>query len=378
MAAQFESIGALGPLLKSQGIDYGKLGLLIGMYLAPGVLLALPGGALIQKIGDKKALILCLSSMTIGGVLALSPDWNAQLLARLISGAGGVILTVAATKIIADEFADRHLATAMGIFVNSWPCGIAISLILLPRIGEAFGLYAASLLDLSFQIAVLVAVAAFLPKPIAQASPLLRAIPSPRSVIAVCIAGAIWGIANAAFATLFGFGPAMLSEKGYAASAAASLVSVVLWVTILAIPLGGVLAARFAKTSLIIAMSLLIGALLMMLAPRTDGTLALFICIGLVAGLPGAAIMSLPSRVLEAPSRAIGMGIFFSIHYGIMLLFPVLQGVLARGSQTAAVTFDAAAVLLLMTLPLLIAFNPLERAVGRQDNGSQAQVPTRA
>jgi hypothetical protein len=35
MAVQFESIGALGPLLKAQGINLSQLGLLIGLYLRP-------------------------------------------------------------------------------------------------------------------------------------------------------------------------------------------------------------------------------------------------------------------------------------------------------------------------------------------------------
>jgi hypothetical protein len=88
---------------------------------------------------------------------------------------------------------------------------------------------------------------------------------------------------------------------------------------------------------------------------------------------------ALPSRVLEAPSRAIGMGIFFTVHYGTMLLFPVVQGALARSSQTASVTFDAAAILLLTTVPLLIAFDALARSANRTNNADQAgNAPTRA
>jgi predicted MFS family arabinose efflux permease len=378
MSSQFESIGALGPLLKAQGVDYGELGILIGMYLAPGVIFALPGGILIQRIGDKSALLLCLLLMTAGGVLALDPDWGSQLVARLISGTGGVILTVAATKMITDQFSGRELATAMGIFVNSWPCGIAISLISLPAVGEAFGLHSAKLLTLAFPVAALMAIAALLPRSSRQSLPIVRAAPSMQSVIAVCIAGAIWGIANAAFATLFSFGPTMLSEKGYLASTAASLVSVVLWVTILAIPLGGMVAARYAKINLIIVVCLLVGATLIALVTRIDGSLVLFIGIGIIAGLPGAAIMSLPSMVLEPDSRAIGMGIFFSIHYGIMLLFPVVQGILARGTQTAAITFDAAAVLLLASVPLLVAFSFVSKSNGRSEMAQVKNMAMRA
>jgi hypothetical protein len=156
-----------------------------------------------------------------------------------------------------------------------------------------------------------------------------------------------------------------LVEKGFSASTAASLVSVVLWVTIFAIPLGGLIAERFVKINLIIVFCVALGAILIPLVARIDRTLALFIALGIIAGLPAAAVMSLPARVLDAQTRAVGMGIFYTVYYGIMLLFPILQGVLARLGQTAAVTFDAAAILLLTALPLLAVFDLVARRIAR-------------
>ena len=43
-----------------------ELGLLIGIFLAPGVVLALPGGALIQRFGEKSVIVLSLLVMTLG------------------------------------------------------------------------------------------------------------------------------------------------------------------------------------------------------------------------------------------------------------------------------------------------------------------------
>jgi MFS family permease len=366
MAAQFESIGALGPLLKAEGIDLSQLGLLIGLYLAPGVLFALPGGIVIQRIGEKKTLLLCLLLMTIGGMFALDTDWRAQIFARLVSGSGGVILTVAATKMIVDLFSGRELATAMAVFVNSWPIGIAVALVTLPFVGETSGLYQAGLLTLAFPTAACLAVAAFLPAPQLTNSLTLRSIPSSwQSLGAVSIAGAIWGIANAAFATLFSFGPTLLAERGLSASGAASLISVVLWVTIFAIPVGGLIAERFMRINSIIVACVVLAAILTTLVARIDGTLALLISIGVISGLPGAAVMSLPSRALDVQTRAVGMGIFYTVYYGIMLLFPVLQGAFAKNGQSAAIAFDAAAILLLCILPLLAAFTVLVRRISR-------------
>src|SRR5882757_3016703 len=49
MAFQFQSVAAVAPLLSSEyGVGLADVGVLIGLYFAPGVALALPGGAIGQ------------------------------------------------------------------------------------------------------------------------------------------------------------------------------------------------------------------------------------------------------------------------------------------------------------------------------------------
>lgn len=365
MGLQFESVGALGPLLKAEGVDYGQIGVLIGAYLAPGLLVSLPGGMVVQRLGDRTTMLLCLMLMAAGGALELGSDWTVHLLARVLAGTGGVVLTVAATKMIVDRFSGRELATAMAVFVNAWPCGIALSLICLPPVAQSLGLTATSALLVALAAFVLLLTAVLMPETGRPGTSVSVSVPSRTAVLAVCVAGAIWGIANAAFATVFGFGPALLAEKGYLASAAASQVSIVLWVTILAIPVGGVLASRYIGATVLIVICLLAAAASMSAVPRLVSNIALFVGIGIISGLPGAAVMSLPSRVLDAPVRAVGMGIFYSVTYGVMLAFPMLQGALARDAHSAAITFDSAALALLATIPLLGTFAVLARSLRR-------------
>src|SRR5580658_2986543 len=128
MAFQFQSVAAVAPLLGNAfGVGLADIGTLIGLYFAPGVVLALPGGAIGRKFGDKQTVLAALLLMLIGGLgMALSDSWSVQIAGRLISGAGGVMLNVQMTKIVADWFAGKEIATAMAIFVNSWPAGIAL------------------------------------------------------------------------------------------------------------------------------------------------------------------------------------------------------------------------------------------------------------
>jgi MFS family permease len=147
MAFQFQAVAALAPsIMHTYGIGVGDIGLLIGLYLSPGILLAIPGGTIGRRFGDKQAVLAGLVLMTAGGLLMVLLDgWWPQVAGRILAGIGGVILNVLMSKMITDRFAGREIATAMGIFVNSWPVGIALALVILPWIDAFFGLSAAML-----------------------------------------------------------------------------------------------------------------------------------------------------------------------------------------------------------------------------------------
>jgi MFS family permease len=361
MAAQFESIGSLAPLLhETDGLTLSDIGLLIGLYLVPGAALALPGGAIARALGDKRTMLLSLVMMIGGGLLATRFDWQAQFLARLLCGAGGVVLTVAASKAIVDLFSGRELATALGMFVNSWPAGIAVALVSLPALGERYGLYAASLMNVVLPALAFLAIALFVPgRNQGRRAQQSHGWPSGPAIAALIAAGAIWGIMNAAFATLFGFGPILLAERGLPASSASSMVSTVLWMTIIAIPLGGILADRVPRSQTIILAGIGVGTILTFFATRTDQTLLTFAALGLVAGMPAAAVMSLPSRVLTEDTRAAGMGFFYTAYYLLMMLLPPLQGFAAKFYDSTSITFDIAGIALLLAAPMLLVFDKL-------------------
>jgi hypothetical protein len=52
MAFQFQAVAALSPFMMSEfKVGIADIGLLIGLYLSPGILLALPGGAIGRRFG---------------------------------------------------------------------------------------------------------------------------------------------------------------------------------------------------------------------------------------------------------------------------------------------------------------------------------------
>ena len=69
MAFQFQSVASLSPALMDQyKVGLGDVGLLISLYLAPGLLFALPGGGIGRRFGDKRVVLFGLVLMIKGGV----------------------------------------------------------------------------------------------------------------------------------------------------------------------------------------------------------------------------------------------------------------------------------------------------------------------
>ena len=52
---QFQSVGSVSsPLRADLGIGHAEIGTLIGLYMLPGVVIALPSGLLIKRFGDMR------------------------------------------------------------------------------------------------------------------------------------------------------------------------------------------------------------------------------------------------------------------------------------------------------------------------------------
>jgi MFS family permease len=368
MAFQYQSIAALSPLiLKNLGVNLRELGLLIGLYLAPGIALALPGAAIGRRYGEKRIVLIGLAMMIAGGVLsaAVPQSWNAQVFSRLLSGTGGVLLNVIMSKMVADWFSGFELATAMGIFVNSWPLGIALALLVLPPIGLAFTLPGAFLFVPALAALAFIALAIVYREPVAQDAPAISkcSVPAVKAIKAVTVAGAMWGLLNASIGMIFGFGPALLTERGWNVTEATSVTSIVLFLTVVSVPLGGYLADKSGRKNAIIVFGCTAFGAALLLALNTKGVMPVFIFLGLIAGLPAGPIMSLPATVLSPPNRAIGMGLFFTLFYLIVVIAPLAAGSIAASIGSASVTFETGAVMLAVCCLCLFIFLRLVKAI---------------
>ena len=378
MGLQYQLPAALSPLfIDDFALTIADIGLLIGLYHAPGALLAFPGGAIAARVGDKRVAVGALAIMLIGElIMATSSSWPLQLLGRLGAGAGAILLNVVMTKMLADWFAGKETATAMAILGNAALFGMALALVSLPFVADMGGRAWASVIVIAYLGAALTAIALLYRAP---ASAVISTgaqshWPDQRALTGVLLAGGVYGLYNVALVAVFGFAPLMLAEQGWSMTAAGSATSIVLWLAALSVPAGGLLADRTSRHSWVLFGGLIVFAAAMFLFSRTHIMLSAFLALGLVCGLPCGPIMSLAPQILTPQTRAIGMGALFTVYYALQVTGPWFIGRIAEDKGGARAALDLGGVFLLASAVLWLAFLALLR---RPVHARQPSAPIR-
>ena len=187
----------------------------------------------------------------------------------------------------------------------------------------------------------------------------------------------MWGLYNAALGMIFGFAPAMLAERGWSATAASSATSIVLWLVAISLPLGGILADRLKRVDAVLLAGLVMFGVTLGYAARTEAIYLSFGLLGLVAGISAGPIMSLPTKVLPPEQRAVGMGIFFTLFYLLVVLSPMVAGYLARISGRTSIAFDLGVAMLAACLIAMIAYRRFIKILG-DDKDSYVSIALRS
>jgi predicted MFS family arabinose efflux permease len=344
------------------------------------VVIALPGGLLGRRFGDRRICAAGLALMILGGLLVgAGGGYGAALAGRLISGVGAVLFNLVLAKMATDWFAGREIVTAMGVILASWPFGIAVALVSQGALAAAAG-WPAVMFATAALCAVALALVAGLYRTPPGADPAAGApapgeaapsrFPPAREALPCVAAGVIWGGFNVGLVLFFSFGPPLLVERGHELVEAGALASLGLWVSMASLPLGGYLAERAGRPdAAIVVFSLAAGLALALLpvAPLPGLLCALF---GLFIGPPAGAIMALPARALSLPNRAVGFGVFYTCYYAAMAVGPSIAGYFrdAWGTAAAALLFGSG--LFVAVVPLLWLFHRLRTSTaGRRAAG---------
>jgi predicted MFS family arabinose efflux permease len=366
---QFQSMASVAPALTRElGIDQAAAGTLIGLYWASGVLVALPGGWLGQRFGDKPMALAGGVLTVVGGLLcALGDSYAALAAGRVIAGLGGIVMNIMAVKMLTDWFAGRELGFAMGTLFGSFPLGIALALAIQAPLAAAAGWPAVMLTTAALGAVVVAALGLVYRAPAAApAAAPQAAVPHVflprREIVLLSLAGIGLALYNGAFLVYVSYAPVLLVASGFAVVEAGLVLAAASAISTFTLPLGGHLADRSGRPRAVLFGGALAFCACVALLPAAAATQSLVLVaiaaalISILGSMPVSPMVALPAAAMPAERRAVGLGLFYTWFYVGAAASPALGGWLYDLAGTPAAPVYLNAVLGLATVALYAAF----------------------
>lgn len=357
---QFQTVASVGDdLIVAFGLSYADIGFLIGLFMAPGLFLAIPAGYWGRYVSDRMMVVSGLCALAFGGATSsfATESWAIGM-GRVFAGAGFLFTTLYFTKMVADWFEGREIATAMSILVMSWPFGIAMGQVGHAWLAQTYGW------QLPFQAAsaycLIAALGVFLfyrpPHDLPDATGGARVALTGQEWRLILCAATAWGVFNAAYVTYLAFAPKVLESHGQTAIAAAGIISIGSWIMIISGAACGQVVDRFgARNKVLVAcMGGAIAALLLLGLPGAGIWASLLF--GLIGMAPAGVIMAMAGQAMRPQVRAFGMGIFFTVYYAIMWITPPVAGAILDATGNPQSPLWLAMILFALVVPFGIAF----------------------
>jgi len=363
MGFQFQAVASVAPLMVADlGLTYAQFGWLFGLYMLPGAFIALPGGVLGQRFGERRLVVGGLALMVAGGILTAAAGGLATAIAgRLVSGVGAVVMNILLSKLVADWFTGKELSTAMAVMLTSWPVGLGLATAALGGVAAATSWRTAVMATAAAAGLGLVLMLLYRNAPGAAAGP-TRAALRGREVGLSVSAGFAWGCFNGSLVALVAFGPGLLLARGASLGDAGGVVSLAIWVTMLSVPLGGFLTDRLGRPTLLVVVGSLVAPGAILLIPVLAHAVLAFCLVGVAIGAPPGGLMSLLPRALPPERLATGLGVFYTAFYVMTALTQPAAGLVRDVVADPSAPIVFAALVMATTVVGLAVFRRLERS----------------
>ncbi|HWL28019.1 MAG TPA: MFS transporter [Burkholderiaceae bacterium] len=346
VAFQFQSITLLVDSLRAPAFGAAGLGILLGLYMAPGALVALTSPVLISKFGAATTVIGALLLMATGQLsLLLSSTQELAYLSRLVAGVGGCIVYIVTIDLAARYCAAGAMPGRMGAIASSWPLGNALSLMILGALISRSLPGAASYLPAAFAFGSALLIAwALQPKRLQNTDPGTQAGGSAgaRGVAlkdwwnvlpAVLLPGLAFGLYNVSFIVFTSFSPELLRSQGHGNLAASTIASLPMWFFVVSVPLGGWMAGRLhAKGKWFVGIGCLGGSACILLSHMVDSKVLWYVLAGILGGLPTGAMLARGGKA----RHALFYPTLFLIFFVLLLVIPPVVGAILEATGILA------------------------------------------
>lgn len=342
---QFKPPPLIPPLMAALGMDLGQAGWLMSGFALAGVVLALPAGLILRRLGAKTAGVIALGCLAAGAAWgALSASATPLIASRVLEGVGFGLIAVVAPAVIARWFPPQTRGTPLGIWAIWVPVGSVAMFNLAPALEAARGWPAVWWTGAGFALIALVLYGLFVRLPATASegelaaadetdgsSPGFAAALANRNIWLLGLEFACFNIVVIGFVTFF---PTFLVEvRGYGLPQAAFIASLSTLVALVSAPLAGWLSDRTGTRRLFVAIPFLtIAALLVVPFHATSWALYAFvILLGIVSGATPTATFAAAPEVMGSPALAgLGMAVVsLGMNLGVVL-GPLLVGALVQ------------------------------------------------
>ncbi len=255
---QFKVPPIMPVLMDAFQINLAQAGAMMSVFALTGLVLALPTGLILQRLGPRLTGLIALGFLVAGAAIgALASDFVLLLAGRVMEGAGVGLIGVTAPATIAMWFPPEKQGAPMGIWATWVPVGTVAMYLLGPALTTTRGWQTVWWVGAAFALATMLLYGWFVRRPQAlsqdepagrQALPLRRILAN-RDIWLLSAQFAFFNLALVAFGTYF---PTFLSEiRGFPLGQAALVASIGTMVTLLSAPLAGWVSDRLGSRRLV-------------------------------------------------------------------------------------------------------------------------------
>ena len=351
---QVQTVATLGPALRHAfALDFAGFGTLVGLYMLPGVVLAIPVAFAGRRLGDRNALAGGMVLMVLGSTLsAVAPGVVLFGVGRVLCGGGVVALLVFQGKVLSERYDGRNFSLATSLQTGAFPIGIGLAPLVLGPLASSLGwraAFAAGAVAAAIPVVLLLATWREV-APLAGPGARLLAWPSRREVRLVFLAGLVWVFYNAGFTNYLAFMPALMAARHLTGAAATAVVPLATWPNLAFVLTGAALGHRLGNTPVFLVGTLCTLAAILW-AVAGGPLLATALLFGTVGAIHGGLIVATGTLATQPQNRGVGMAIFYTVYYAGGFIFPAICGHAADLAGGPAGAFVAAAALSVLAVP---------------------------
>ncbi len=124
-----------------RGLSLVNAGFVASAPLVGMMLTLILWGAIVDRVGERRSMIVGLSLLTAGSVAAaFSTSFVALGIFLFLGGMGGASVNSASGRVVVGWFPPQRRGTAMGIRQTAQPLGVGLAAVLVPNLVQAHGL----------------------------------------------------------------------------------------------------------------------------------------------------------------------------------------------------------------------------------------------